>query len=180
MAKSNRKTIDTVFVLLGVAMTAVLLVVGSLAWVAADFAKSTVKNELSSQKIYFPEKGSSAITSLPENDQVQVNKYAGQQLVNGDQAKVFANNFIAVHLSEVAGGQTYSEVSAKAQANPTDAKLQGQANTLFKGETLRGMLLGNGYAYWTFGKIAQYVSVAALAGAAVMAVLVLMGLRRIK
>lgn len=179
MAKSNRKTIDTVFVLLGVAMTVVLLAVGALAWKASDFAKTTVKNELSSQKIYFPPKGSPAITSLPAADQAKVNKYAGQQLVNGAQAKVYANNFIAIHLSEVAGGQTYAEVSSKAQANPSDAKLQGQANTLFKGETLRGLLLGDGYAYWTFGQIAQYAAVASFVGAAVMALLVLMGLPRI-
>jgi hypothetical protein len=179
MAKSNRKTVDTVFVLLGIVMTVVLLVVGGLACYASNFAKTSVKNELSEQKIYFPEKGSPAITSLPAEDQAQVNKYAGQQLVNGDQAKVYANNFIKVHLDEVAGGQTYAEVSSKALANPTDTKLQGQVNTLFKGETLRGLLLGDGYSYWTFGKIAQYAAVASFAGAALMAVLVLMGLPRI-
>jgi hypothetical protein len=180
MAKSNRKSIDTVFVLLGVVMTVVLLAVGALSWKAALFAKSSVQNELSAQKIYFPPKGSPAISSLPASDQVKVNKYAGQQLVNGAQAKVYANNFIAVHLEEVAGDQTYAEVSTKALANPSDAKLQGQANTLFKGETLRGLLLGDGYSYWTFGMIAEYAAVAAFVGATVMAVLVLLGLRRIR
>ena len=179
MAKSDRKTIDKVFVLLGLSMTVVLVVVGALAWHAYSFAKSSVQTELSAQQIYFPPAGSPAITALPAADQAEMNKYAGQQLVNGAQAKVYANNFIAVHLNEVAGGQTYAQVSTKALADPTNAKLQGQVNTLFKGETLRGLLLGDGYAYWTFGQIAQYAAVAAFAGATVMAVLVLLGLRHL-
>jgi hypothetical protein len=108
-----------------------------------------------------------------------MNKYAGEQLVNGAQAKVYADNFIAFHLSEVAGGQTYAQVSSASLANPTNAALKQEAQTLFQGETLRGLLLGDGYAYWTFGQIAQYAAITALAGAAVMAVLVLMGLRRL-
>jgi len=177
MAKSDRKTIDKVFILLGTAMAAVLLVVGALAWHAYDFAKSSVQTELSAQKVYFPPKGSPAIAALPAADQTQMNKYAGEQLVDGAQAKVYADNFIAFHLSEVAGGQTYAQVSTASLANPTNAQLKQQAQTLFQGETLRGLLLGDGYAYWTFGQIAQYAAVTAFAGAAVMAVLVLLGLR---
>lgn len=177
MAKSDRKTIDKVFVLLGFVMTVVLLVIGGLAWHAYDFAKSSVQTQLSAQNIYFPTKGSPALTALPAADQTEMNKYAGDQLVNGAQAKVYADNFIAFHLSEVADGQTYSQVSAASIANPNNAQLKAEAQTLFQGETLRGLLLGDGYAYWTFGQIAQYAAVTAFAGAAVMAVLVLLGLR---
>src|SRR5213076_1130702 len=81
-----------------------------------------------------------------------LNRYAGQQLVNGPQAKAWADHYIAVHLKEVAGGQTYAQVSAKAQANPTDATLKAQVDTLFQGETLRGMLL-NAYAFWEIGHL---------------------------
>ena len=108
-----------------------------------------------------------------------MNKYAGDQLTNGAQAKVYADNFIAFHLSEVAGGQTYSQVSAASIANPTNAQLKQEAQTLFQGETLRGLLLGDGYSYWTFGQIAEYAAITAFAGAAVMAVLVLFGLRHL-
>jgi hypothetical protein len=177
MAKSDRKTIDKVFVLLGIVMTAVLVVIGSLAWYANDFAKNTVSSELSAQKIYFPPKGSPAITSLPTTDQTEMNKYAGEQLVNGTQAKVWADNFIAYHLSEVADGKTYAQVSTASIANPTNTQLKQEAQTLFQGEALRGLLLGDGYAYWTFGQIAQYAAITAFAGAAVMAALVLFGLR---
>jgi hypothetical protein len=178
--KSDRKTIDTVFVLLGVVTTLVLLSVGGIAWYAGNFAKDNVRTELSEQKIFFPPKDSPAITSLPASDRTAMEQYAGQQLTTGDQAKVYANSFIGVHLEEVAGGQTYSEISTKALANPTDTKLQMQKTVLFQGETLRGLLLGDGYAYWTFGKIAHVASAASFAGAGVMAVLVLLGLRRIR
>ncbi len=175
----ERKAIDKVFILLGMAMTVVLLVVGSLAWYGYHFATSTVKSELSQQKIYFPPKGSPAIAALPEADQAEINKYAGQQLVDGQQAKVYANNFINVHLQEIAGGKTYAEVSTEALKDPTNTKLQAQKTTLFQGETLRGLLLGSGYAYWTFGMIAQYAAIASFAGAGVMAILVWLGLRHL-
>ena len=71
--KSDRKTIDKVFILLGAAMVVVLLVVGSLAWYANNFAKSSVKTELTAQQVFFPAKGSPAITALPAADQVEMN-----------------------------------------------------------------------------------------------------------
>jgi hypothetical protein len=179
MAKSDRKTIDKVFVLLGAVMAVVLLVIGGLAWHAYDFAKNSVSTELSAQQIFFPPKDSPAITALPAVDQTEMNKYAGDQLVNGAQAKVYADNFIAFHLTEVAGGQTYAQVSSASLANPTNTQLKQEAQTLFQGETLRGLLLGDGYSYWTFGQIAQYAAITAFAGAAVMAGLVLLGLRHI-
>jgi hypothetical protein len=79
-----------------------------------------------------------------------------------------------VHLSEVAGGQTYAEVSAKSLAHPTDAALQGQAATLFKGETLRGMLL-NAYAFWTVGMVARIGALVCFAAAGVMTILTILG-----
>ena len=84
--------------------------------------------------------------------------YADQQLTTGAQAQTYANSFIAVHLNEVAGGQTYAQMSAKAMANPTDQKPAGQVATLFKGETLRGLLL-NAYGWWTIGTYALYAAI---------------------
>ena len=172
----KRQIIDKTLISFGVVATIVLLAVGGLAWWAYSFTASNVHNELAEQKIYFPDKGSAAIAALPATDQVAINKYAGQQVLNGDQAKVFANNYIAVHLSEIAGGKTYAEVSSEALAHPTNAKLQNQANTLFKGETLRGLLLGDAYAFWTVGHIAEIAAVVAFVAGGVMAVLVILGL----
>ncbi|MEI7682799.1 MAG: hypothetical protein WCJ24_00675 [Candidatus Saccharibacteria bacterium] len=174
--KSDRKTIDKVFVLLGVAMMATLIVVGCLSWYAYTFATNSVRTELVQQKIYFPAKGSAALDPAEFPD---LQKYAGQQVDDGPKAKAYANGFIGRHLAKVAGGKTYSEVSADAKNDPNNPKLAAQKATLFQGETLRGILLGDGYAYWTFGLIAMYAAVAAFAGAAVMGVLVLLGLRHI-
>jgi hypothetical protein len=180
MAKNaERKVIDKVFILLGTAMTAVLLVIGGLGWYGYHFATNSVTTELSAQKVFFPPKGSPAIAALPAADQKEVNKYAGQQLVNGAQAKVYADNFINVHLSEVAGGKTYAEVSTLAMQDPTNTKLQAEKTTLFQGETLRGLLLGAGYSYWTFGMLAKYAAIAAFVGAGVMAILIWLGLQHI-
>lgn len=176
MAKAERKAIDKVFILLGTVTAAFLLVVGGLAWYGYNFANNSVKTELSEQKIFFPPKGSPAIAALPADSQAAMNKYAGQQLVNGQQAKVYADDFIKVHLEKVAGGQTYAQVSSAALKDPTNVKLQAQKTTLFQGETLRGLLLGSGYAYWTFGMISKYVALAAFVGAGVMAMLVWLGL----
>ena len=177
--KEQRRVIDKVFILLGVATMIVLLVAGGIAWKGYSFATDQVRTELGSQKIFFPPKGSPAIAALPAADQALVNQYAGQQLLTGDQAKVYANNFIGVHLGEIAGGKTYAEVSTAALANPTDAKLQAQKATLFQGETLRGLLLSAGYSYWTMGMLARDAAVAFFAGGAVMFILVLIGLARL-
>jgi hypothetical protein len=173
MAKSQRKTIDKVFILLGVVSTAVLLAIGGLAWWGYNFATTSVKNELSAQKIFFPPKGSVA---LDPAEFPTLQKYAGQLVDNGPKAKAYANDFIGKHLEKVAGGKTYSEVSSESLRDPTNQALQAQKATLFQGETLRGLLLGDGYAYWTFGMLAQYVAIASFVGAAVMALLVWFGL----
>jgi hypothetical protein len=173
MAKSQRKIIDKVFILLGVAATFVLLAIGSLAWWGYTFATNSVKDELSAQKIYFPPKGSPA---LDPSEFPTIQKFAGQQVDNGPKAKAYANDFIGKHLEKVADGKTYAEVSADALKNPADQKLQAQKQTLFQGETLRGLLLGDGYAYWTFGILAKYAAIASFLGAAVMGALVWLGL----
>ena len=173
MAKSQRKTIDQVFVMLGVVTTGVFIAIGSLAWWGYHFATNEVKTELSSQKIYFPSKGSPA---LDPAEFPGLQQYAGQLVDNGPKAKAYANEFINVHLQKVAGGLTYSEVSTKAMADPTNTTLQTQKAVLFQGETLRGLLLGDGYAYWTFGMLAKTAAIAAFIGAGVMAVLVWLGL----
>lgn len=141
---------------------------GFLFW-GNSFIHNQIKDELTTQQIYFPDANSASIVALPSSsDQAAMNQYGGQQLTTGEQAKVYANSFIGVHLSEVAGGQTYSQMSAKAMANPTDTKIAGQVATLFKGETLRGLLL-NAYGWWTIGTYALYAAI----GLAVAALAVL-------
>lgn len=175
--KADRKTIDVTFTLLGLAMTIVLVVAGCIGMYAYNFATTSVRNELVAQKIFFPPAGS---PGLDPKEFPGLQKYGGQQVDDGVKAKAYANEFIGKHLEKVAGGKTYSEVSALAMKDPTNTKLAAQKQTLFQGETLRGILLGDGYAYWTFGMIAYYASLLAFAGAAVMLVLVALGYRHIK
>lgn len=173
--KEHRRTIDKLLISLGLVATVALLAIGAAAWWAHSFTSTNVRNELSAQKIYFPAKDSPALAALKAEDRAQVSKYAGQQVLNGDQAKVFANNYIGAHLEKVANGKTYAEVSTEARSDPTNAKLKGQVETLFKGETLRGLLLGDAYAFWTIGKIAEIAAIVAFAAGGLMAVLVLLG-----
>jgi hypothetical protein len=149
-----------------------LAVGGSLLLWGSTFAGNMVHDQLASQKIQFPPKGSSAL-SAKEFPGLQ--RYAGQAVDNGPKAKAYANQFIATHLKSVAGGQTYSQVSAASQQNPSNQALAGQANTLFKGETLRGLLL---YAWgWSVvGRIAFWVALAAFAGALVVLGAIVYGL----
>lgn len=175
--KADRKTLDVTFTLLGLVITIILVVAGCIGMYAYRFATDNVRTELSAQKIFFPPAGSPA---LDPQEYPDLQKYAGQQVNDGPKAKAYANGFIGRHLEKVAEGKTYSEVSAEAMKDPTNAKLAAQKQSLFQGETLRGILLGDGYAYWTFGMIAYYASLLAFAGAAVMIVLVLLGYAHIK
>jgi len=143
---------------------------GFLFWGNA-FIHNQISSELTAQQIYFPAATDKSIAALPSADAAAMTAYAGQQLTTGEQAQAYANHFIAVHLNEVAGGQTYSQMSAKAMANPTDQKIAGQVATLFKGETLRGLLL-NAYGWWTIGTYALYAAI----GLAVAAFAVLVAL----
>jgi hypothetical protein len=97
-------------------------------------------------------------------------KYAGQQVDTGKKAQVYADQFIAVHLKGIAGGKTYAQVSEQARANPQDQKLANQAQTLFRGETLRGLLLTT-YGFWTLGQKAHTAAIWMFIGAAVVFVL---------
>ena len=160
------------------ALVAVLLVVaGALLLWAHSFVDSNVRSQLSEQHITMP--SGNAITSLPDQaDQNALQPYAGQPLLDGAQAEAFADHYIKAHLQEVAGGKTYNEVSAQfLQMKPTDPNYQQvaqQRQTLFMGETLRGLLL-NAYAFWKMGQIALIAAIAAFVGAGLLIVLAVLG-----
>ena len=156
-AKTRRAVVEGVMVL-------VLAVGGGLLAWGGGFAGNMVHDQLADQKISFPAKGSPA---LDPKIYPGLQRYAGQAVDNGPKAKAYANEFIKVHLASTAGGKTYSQVSEASRANPTDTTLSGQVQTLFRGETLRGLLL---YAWgWSVvGMIATLVAWAAFAGAAIV------------
>ncbi|NNN03146.1 MAG: hypothetical protein HKL87_04030 [Acidimicrobiaceae bacterium] len=170
----KRRTLDFLLTSLGALLSVGLLATGSLLMWGYSFASSTVRNQLSAQKIYFPPKGSSALA--PSDIGPYLNQYAGQQMLNGAQAQAYADHFIAVHLKEIGGGLTYSQLSTKALAQPNNATLAAQVDTVFKGDTLRSMLL-DAYAFWTFGQIAWWSAWAAYLGALFMVLLTALGWR---
>lgn len=163
----NRKVIDYLLSSAGLVVAIVLLAVGGLMVWGHVFIDNQIHSQLASQKIFFPPKGSPAIAG-PQFAAMQ--KYAGQELTTGAQAQVYANHFIAVHLSEVAGGKTYAQVSTAALADPKNLALQGQKTTLFQGTTLRGLLL-NAYAFGTVATIAGIGAIVSFVGAAILLVL---------
>jgi hypothetical protein len=157
----------------GVLMVIVLLVAGSLLMWGYSFANSNVHSQLAQQHIVFPALGSKELASPQIGP--YLNQYAGQPLTTGAQAAAYADHFIAVHLSEMPYGGVYSAVSSASRADPTNATLAAEVQTSFQGTTLRGLLL-EAYAFSEFGLIALYAAIAAYVLAALMAVLVGLGL----
>lgn len=154
--KAQAQVINRVFSYLSIIVAVVLLVVASLALWAHNFTTDMVRSELSAQKVYFPEKGAPGFEAEHYPD---LQQYAGQLVDSPEKAKAYANGYIGRHLEKIADGKVYSEVSAEAQKDPTNQKLQGQKAALFQGETLRGILLTSGYGFGTVGQIAGIAAV---------------------
>jgi hypothetical protein len=180
----RRKTFDALVSTGGLIVAIVLAVAGGLLLWGHSFASDNVRSQLSQQNISFPDKAGIAAAKNAEISKY-VTPYAGQKVLDGQQAEVFADHYIKVHLEDMAPGQTYSTVSAKwLGMKPTDAnyaQVTQLRTTLFQGETLRGMLL-DAYAFWKLGQIAAIAAYAAFAGAGLMLLLSALGflhLRRV-
>ena len=158
----RRKTFDTLLSVTGLALAAILLIAGGLLTWGSTYVHNTVHNQLAAQQIFFPPAAAfahpKAGTEITPSMVPAVSQYAGQQLLTGQQAEAYADHFIAVHVATMSGGKTYSQLSAAALAQPNNTKLAGLVSTVFKGESLRGMLL-NAYGWW---KASQIMYIAAL------------------
>jgi hypothetical protein len=129
---------------------------------ASNFINQQVHDQLAPQQIFFP---ANAKQGLPAD----LNAYAGQQVLNGDQANAYAEKFIGLHLKEIGQGHPYSYWSGQART-ATDPKVAAQdqaiADTLFKGDTLQSML-NTAWTFWVIGQIA-YVTFWVLLGAGIV------------
>ena len=168
----RRKIFDILLSTAGFALAAILLAAGGLLTWANTFVEDQIGTQLEAQNIFFPEKGSESLADPRVKPYLE--QYASQQLTTGEQAGAYANHYIKVHLDDITGGRTYSELSTESRANPEDQELAGLVQTAFRGETLRGLLL-NAYAFATMAKIALYAAIASFVGAAVMLFLSLGG-----
>jgi hypothetical protein len=186
----RRKTFDAILTAGALVLAVVLLVAGGLLTWGSNFVTKEVRTQLSEQKIFIPPAGSEALADPAIKP--YLTKYGGQQLTTGDQAKAYADHFIKVHINKSSEGRTYAELGGAQTALKTqlaDAKGAGTSTTaleeqlaeltvtretVFKGETLRGMLL-NAYAFGTMGKVAGIAAIGALASAGIMFLLTLLG-----
>ena len=184
----RRRTIDLVLVGFGVIAAIVFAAAGGLLMWGSNFAEDYVHDELSSQNVVFPD-----AASLRDDGRDDLVKYADQQVTTGAEAEAYAS-LIATHMQGIAGGKTYSEIDDRGAAQAvTDAQergaspeeiaelqatanqLKGQRDSLFRGETLRGLLLTS-FAWGRIGEIAAIAAWVVFAGAAVMTALVIAGI----
>jgi hypothetical protein len=160
----------------GFAAAVLLAVAGGLLLWGSAYVHNTVQNQLAAQQIFFPPAAAfahpKAGTEITPGMIPSVSQYAGQQMLTGQQAEAYADHFIAVHVTDMAGGKTYSQLSALSMAQPTNTKLAGLVATVFKGDTLRSMLL-NAFGWWKVSQIAYIASLVAfgLAGLAFLGTL---------
>jgi hypothetical protein len=173
----DRKAWDRLVSWSGLIVAIVLILVGAMSVYGGNFGQQNVKDRLAPQMVTFP-----PFDAMTATEQQEVGTFAGQQVVNGVQAEAFSR-YIAGHLAEVNGGQTYAQTSAAARDPNTSPKqaavLAGMADTLFKGETLRSILL-NAYGWWTVATIALYAGWVMIAAGIAMLVLAILGFRHLR
>ena len=185
--KMKRRTFDKLVSFVGLGFAALLLIFGGLLNFGAGFANDSVRSQLENQNIAFPIEA-----GLPGETKDQLLKWAGKQVINGEMARDYSDLFIWEHMkasSTAVMGKpaTYSEVSSAyltaQRSDGTDAaqlqKLADLQDTLFMGNTLRGMLL-EAYAFGTMGVIAGYAAIASFVGGLLFLVLGIAGLMHIR
>ena len=133
----KRRTIDRIVSLIGLGLSLFLFVAAGLLYWGFTFADQNVKDQLSAQNITFPTADSDSFKALPKDDKEAMEPFAGAKMTTGEQAMAYAQHYIGVHVKNVAGGKTYSEVSgaalaasAQSKADPTNTELASQAATL--------------------------------------------------
>ena len=158
----RRTAFDKLLGWIGTSFGVVLLVAGGVLLWGSAYVHNTVQSQLAAQQITFPPAAAfahpKAGTEITPSMIPSVSQYAGQQLLTGQQAEAYADHFIAQHITDMSGGKTYSQLSAASMAQPANTQLSGLVATVFKGETLRSMLL-NAYGWW---KVSQITYIAAL------------------
>jgi hypothetical protein len=158
----------------GAVVAVVLIALGAMAIYGGNFGRQNVRDRLQPQNISFP-----PAAAMTPQEVAEVGAFAGQKVENGVQAEAFSR-YIAGHLESVNDGKTYSETSAAARQEGLDPKvaadLQAKADTLFKGETLRSILL-NAYGWWTVATIALWAGVAMVIAGLILGILAIFGFR---
>jgi hypothetical protein len=158
----------------GAVVAVVLIVLGTMAIWGGNFGQQNVRDRLVPQHIQFPP----AEAMTPE-EKAAIGEFAGAKVDTGVEAEAFSR-YIAGHLEAVNDGATYSETSGAARAEGLDPKvaadLQAKADILFKGESLRAMLL-NAYGWWTLATIALWAGFAMVFAGLILGIFAIFGFR---
>jgi hypothetical protein len=168
----SRRSLDLLISWTAMIVAFALIALGGAAIYGGNFAKDNVRDRLEPQRISFP-----AIAAMTPEEKTAVGEFAGQKVDTGTEAEAFSR-YIGGHLAFINEGKTYSETSAAARVEGLDpkvaAELQGKADTLFKGETLRSILL-NAYGWWTVGQIVFWAGIGAAIAGFILAILAAFG-----
>ena len=169
--------------LVGVGLSVFLFVAAALMNWGYSFTNNTVKTQLQAQQITMP--GATQNAKEDASTTAFFKDNGGKLMLNGKQAQMYADHYIAFHLSSMptyAAASTASRAAAGAlAADPTNADLKSKADstaatveTVFKGESLRSMLL-NAFAFWQIGQIAKIGALASLVGGLLLLILSIAG-----
>ena len=179
----SRSLLDRLVSYTGAVMAFALVALGAAAIYGGSFALDNVRDRLEPQNISFP-----PAEAMSDYDKAEgLTAFANAKVDTGTEAEAFSR-YIAGHLTEVNEGKTYSETSSESRAyaaevgeDPTAEELatmeemNGKVQTLFRGETLRAILL-NAYGWWVVGTITLWVGYGAIAAGIILAFLAGLGI----
>ena len=171
----KRKTFDLIVTAVGGALVVILVVAGALLLVGANYANSSVHNQLARQEIYFPAT-KTINTKHNENyaSRSEILPYAGQQVLTGAQAQAYAYK-VQMDVYGMPYHGVYSKISGYALTHPTTKKFASLVTVSFRGTTLQGLLL-EAYAFSQFATIATIGAIVSFVLAGLMLVLTVLGL----
>ena len=170
----DRSSWDKIVSGAGAVVAVVLIALGAMAIYGGNFGQQNVRDRLEPQNISFP-----PADAMSPEEKAEIGEFAGQKVTTGVQAEAFSR-YIGGHLAAVNDGKTYSETSSEARAlaedDPARAELDAKVQTLFRGETLRSILL-NAYGWWTVATIALWAGVAMVLAGVGLGILSILGFR---
>lgn len=173
----DRSSWDKIVSGAGAVIAVVLIALGAMAIYGGNFGQQNVRDRLEPQNISFP-----PADAMSPEEKAEIGEFAGQKVDTGVEAEAFSR-YIGGHLEAINEGKTYAETSSEARAEGLDpdtaAELQGKADTLFKGETLRAILL-NAYGWWTVATIALWAGIAMVAAGLLLGIFSILGFRHAK
>jgi hypothetical protein len=186
--RMDRSLVDKLVSWTGAVMALVLVALGAAAIYGGSFALDNVRDRLEPQNITI-----GTASEMSAEEKAIVGDYAGEKVDTGTEAEAYSR-YIGLHVSEIGGGMTYSELGgplfaleaqieeATAAGEDTSAMeaelvgLQGQRDTVFKGETLRAILL-NAYGWWMVGQITFFAGIGMVIAGTILTLLVGLGFR---